>query len=105
MAYAASTHQTAMARGRSLMGVTAPDVTRAMVAFSGASAGAPNVAGLGVGARAGGMQSGSMGGTATVVIGLEPGLVARDLQQDPARGVVVQIARATTAKAPAAGKW
>ena len=105
MAYAASTHQTAMARGRGLMGVTAPDVTRAMVAFSGASAGAPNVAGLGVGARAGGMQSGSMGGTATVVIGLEPGLVARDLQQDPARGVVVQIARATTAKAPAAGKW
>lgn len=36
---------------------------------------------------------------------LDPGLVARDLQQDPARGVVVQIARATTAKAPAAGKW
>ena len=50
-------------------------------------------------------STGSMGGTATVVIGLEPGLVARDLQQDPARGVVVQIARATTAKAPAAGKW
>jgi hypothetical protein len=31
--------------------------------------------------------------------------VARQLQQDPARGVVVQIARATAAKAPAAGKW
>lgn len=38
-------------------------------------------------------------------VDLAPGLVARDLQQDPARGVVVQIARATTAKAPAAGKW
>ena len=87
------------------MGITAPDVTRAMAAFSGANAGAPNAAGLGFGARSGGMQSGSAGGTATVVIGLEPGLVARQLQQDPARGVVVQIARATTAKAPAAGKW
>jgi len=105
MNYAASRHQAAVARGRGLMGITAPDVTRAMAAFSGANAGAPNAAGLGFGARSGGMQSGSAGGTATVVIGLEPGLVARQLQQDPARGVVVQIARATTAKAPAAGKW
>jgi hypothetical protein len=40
------------------------------------------------------------GGAARVVIGLEPGLVARELQQDPARGVVVQIARATAAKSP-----
>jgi hypothetical protein len=40
------------------------------------------------------------GGAARVVIGLEPGLVARELQQDPARGVVVQITRATAAKSP-----
>jgi len=80
--------------------ITAPDVQRAMAAFNGASAGAPSVAGLGFGARAAGVQSGSMGGTATVIIGLEPGLVARQLQQDPARGVVVQIARATAAKSP-----
>jgi len=36
---------------------------------------------------------------------LAPGLVARDLQQDPARGVVVQIARATAAKSTAGSKW
>jgi hypothetical protein len=100
VSYAASRHQTAMSTGHGMMSITAPDVQRAMAAFGGASAGAPSVAGLGFGARAGGMQSGSMGGTATVIIGLEPGLVARQLQQDPARGVVVQIARATAAKSP-----
>lgn len=100
MTYAAGRHQTAMARGRGLLGVTAPDVTRAMAAFGSTPA---NAAGLGFGA--GGMQSGTAGGTATVVIGLEPGLVARQLQQDPARGVVVQIVRATAAKAPAGSKW
>lgn len=100
VSYAASRHQTAMATGRGLMSITAPDVQRAMAAFGGASAGAPNVAGLGFGAGAAGVQSGSMAGAATVVIGLEPGLIARQLQQDPARGVVVQIVRATGAKSP-----
>jgi len=51
----------------------------------------------GQGMAAGG---GMGGGAARVVIGLEPGLVARELQQDPARGVVVQITRATGAKTP-----
>jgi len=103
MATAAGQHQRAMDIGRQIAGgLTAPDVAQSMTAFSGLNVGAPGVAS---GGGRYGVAAGSVAGAAHVVIGLEPGLVARQLQQDPARGVVVQIARATTAKAPAAGKW
>jgi hypothetical protein len=97
IAYAANAHQSATTRGRGLMGLTAPDVTRSMAALGALNIGAPTLPGAGAGYRA--------GGAATVVIGLEPGLVARELQQDPARGVVVQVVRATTAKSPAQSRW
>lgn len=103
MATVAGQHQRAMDIGRQIAGgLTAPDVAQSMTAFSGLNVGAPGVA---TGGGRYGVSAGSVAGAAHVVIGLEPGLVARQLQQDPARGVVVQIARATTAKAPAAGKW